>query len=193
MTQTVPRGVTSARELRGQRFHSCRSGNNASLSTPCCPTMELCQVPIPELSGLAKAWTLKTDCCLSLSVHKAVRPFAALHFSQEFVCCTLRFSLPPSVWSGRWFCTRIRMADTDDGWRMTDTDGGYGWRVSKKKKIENGFFFNFFFFCLFVFRFFFSFSVQFPAKEAFLCEVCLRFTDFLNCHTRWNHRGNRKT
>ena len=59
--------------------------------------MELCLVPIPELSGLAKAWTLKTDCCLSLSAYKAARPFAALHFAQEFVCCTLRFSLPPSL------------------------------------------------------------------------------------------------
>ena len=86
------------------------------------------------------------------------------------------------------------MADTDDGWRMTD--GGYGWRMADGgwrmtgfKKKEKTVFFNFFFFCLFVFRFFFSFSVQFPAKEAFLCEVCLRFTDFLNCHTRCSWIG----
>ena len=60
-------GVSRARELQGQLFHSCRSGNNALPYTPCCLIMELCLVPIPELSGLAKAWTLKTDCCLSLS------------------------------------------------------------------------------------------------------------------------------
>ena len=102
--KTVPRGVTAHVSYKVGAVHSCRTGNNALPSTPCCQMMKLCLVPIPELLGFAEAWPIQRHivvwACLAI---KQQAIYCSALRTRAF-CCTLRFSLPPSLWSGRWFC-----------------------------------------------------------------------------------------